>query len=778
MVGRLLPDTHPNKPLTKVDRMTDTPHRYGATIDEWTWAEYQFGQDILPAVGNPFLIQRRSERLQHLNSLAKTPSFIGSNGVCYGVSKWTAHIATPETTRKWKTDPSLNVLLITRNVRAIDIDIADQDIADKFEHQICSMLGQRLPVRYRDGTGKRTMLLRLDPHTIIRKRVVHTQWGAIEFLADGQQTAVFGTHPDGSRFKHRGFETGIPTVGQSLMANVWDELRKNFDPNAKPLIVEGEQLGEYVLRNGGALKDDPILQHLYDEGLVQAVEASGIVHVRCPNEAQHTSSSVGSTSYFPPGLGNKQLPGFRCLHSHCEHISTSIFLKLIGYEQKEISETFGQNLEPHPIVLVQQKLEAMPVETKLDAREALVEMVGIGRQMAPALDLELTAKGNAYTKTISNLVRVLSCPQIVDMQIDKFKMTTHVRLGGRGAYEKMSDDVVSRVRFAVEGILRVTYSHEEISRQMAMIGGFDEFDSAQQWLSQQQWDGVERLKHFAADILKANAGEYGEVLGEYLFCALAGRILSPGAKCDIMPVLVSQKQGTGKSTLVSELPPFADWFGTADFTVQDDDIYRSIRGKNVLELPELRGLTGRDAAGTKALLTQSVDSWTPKYLEHSIDVPRRCLFIGTDNRNRFLTDPTGNRRFAPIKVARTAEFIDWPAYIEHRNQYYAEAAAILAKHRTPDAGIENFASKLRKLAAPYVADATVLDPWYPAVRDFVYMQRPGTHISLVAVHNALFNSGVGAIDTGKAWRIRGIMTTLKLEEVDGDVWQAPTGFVL
>lgn len=62
-----------------------------------------------------------------------------------------------------------------------------------------------------------------------------------------------------------------------------------------------------------------------------------------------------------------------------------------------------------------------------------------------------------------------------------------------------------------------------------------------------------------------------------------------GIKADIVPVLVG-KQGARKSTLVRVLAPREDLAGEISLETRDADLARQIRGKVVVEIPELHRL--------------------------------------------------------------------------------------------------------------------------------------------------------------------------------------------
>lgn len=81
-----------------------------------------------------------------------------------------------------------------------------------------------------------------------------------------------------------------------------------------------------------------------------------------------------------------------------------------------------------------------------------------------------------------------------------------------------------------------------------------------------------------------------------------------------------------------------------------------IAGKWVVEIEELLATLANDYSGTKgedtvkAFLSTASDFYRKPYDRRPTDSPRRCIFIGTTNRESFLTDKTGNRRWYPVRV--------------------------------------------------------------------------------------------------------------------------------
>lgn len=101
-----------------------------------------------------------------------------------------------------------------------------------------------------------------------------------------------------------------------------------------PLVPARRAAVAKVIAKPRAARDvnDPAVDYLEREGWVTGY-GDGIVHVRCPWEAEHTTQSEPSaTSYIPAGVGGEMLGGFKCFHSHCAGRVAFDFLRAVGYD--------------------------------------------------------------------------------------------------------------------------------------------------------------------------------------------------------------------------------------------------------------------------------------------------------------------------------------------------------------------------------------------------------------------------------------------------------------
>lgn len=199
------------------------------------------------------------------------------------------------------------------------------------------------------------------------------------------------------------------------------------------------------------------------------------------------------------------------------------------------------------------------------------------------------------------------------------------------------------------------------------------YDPLTSYLNGLKWDGNPRLDTFMREYLGAEDTLYSEQIGRKSLIAAVARALRPGCKCDTMVVLEGD-QGTGKSTAIRYL--FGDRFFTdhlPDFHSKDS--FQQLQGAWCIEVAELAAMSKAEVTDVKQFLSRLVDKFRPPYAHNPIQIPRRTVFwasVNPEGWNGYLKDPTGARRFWPIKTAA----IDLLGILRDRDQIWAEAVAL------------------------------------------------------------------------------------------------------
>lgn len=190
-----------------------------------------------------------------------------------------------------------------------------------------------------------------------------------------------------------------------------------------------------------------------------------------------------------------------------------------------------------------------------------------------------------------------------------------------------------------------------------------------------EWDGEERIPHFLHKYTKCEDSPYTREVSRLIFAGGIHRLYNPGCKFDDMPVLIGTKQGEGKSTLVRWLALSDDYFSEVNEFEGQRGI-ESLEGAWICEVSELLAMTRtKEQEAVKSFLTRLNDRYRMPFDKRVTDHPRQCLFIGTTNKEQFLTDKTGNRRFYPVKVNQSGyELFDQKEEIQaYIRQCWAEA---------------------------------------------------------------------------------------------------------
>lgn len=236
------------------------------------------------------------------------------------------------------------------------------------------------------------------------------------------------------------------------------------------------------------------------------------------------------------------------------------------------------------------------------------------------------------------------------------------------------------------------------------------------------WDGVERCSQFLQKWLKADDSLYTQTVGKILFDSAVARAYSPGIKYDTAIVLIGEKTGEGKSTLVQLLAMDKDFFGEIkDLSGNAKDVIEDMAGKWILEIGEyLMAGNKRIIDKTKAFISRRDDTYRTPYDKYPNTIPRRCVFIATTNDREFIADSTAERKWLPVVTYSDGSFVEDDTEIkEDIKLCYAEAL-----HRYNEGkAVLYFPRDLQDVAKTEQEAATVDDDRYGVILKWCEEQR-------------------------------------------------------
>lgn len=291
---------------------------------------------------------------------------------------------------------------------------------------------------------------------------------------------------------------------------------------------------------------------------------------------------------------------------------------------------------------------------------------------------KLKGKEGAYKNTAYNLELILThgFNSAVLFHYNKFTQSVLYKSTppwGDVSYvgRELTDVDLTQIRIWLSRFYGMEVGISQIDEVVTVIAHLNTFHPVQDYINSLTWDKRPRLRDWLRTYCKADGDvEYLRAVGTKVLCAAVARVFHAGIKFDHMMILEG-KQGIGKSAAVKILASMP-WFSDSLGDVTNKDIIEVTRGKWFIEVGELSAMNRASANDMKDFITKTHDTHRKAFARKAVTVPRQYVLIGTTNDEEYLKDPTGGRRFWPVKVNQ----VDFAALERDRDQLLAEAFTV------------------------------------------------------------------------------------------------------
>ena len=263
---------------------------------------------------------------------------------------------------------------------------------------------------------------------------------------------------------------------------------------------------------------------------------------------------------------------------------------------------------------------------------------------------------------------------------------------------------------AVFSLIQADYglkSRQDFADALKNVSMRNKFHPVRELLDSLTWDGKEHIRSLLPEYLGAEDSDYTYQVMRLWMLGAVSRVYKPGSKFDYTMILQGS-QGIGKSTFLKQMAMDDSWFNDSLDSLDSDKAVQSLTGSWIIELAELKSLA-RTAGGVesvKRFLTATQDKYRIPYERRADTFYRQCVFAGTTNKDDFLQDETGNRRFLIVQtgVKKPSKSLFVPEIMDAIKLAWAEAVHIWKKEKPQLILPEAYMQEAKELQEANMAD--------------------------------------------------------------------------
>lgn len=438
--------------------------------------------------------------------------------------------------------------------------------------------------------------------------------------------------------------------------------------------------------DGGTARETVLGEAFALAGRAGAIMTDGTMFANCPQSHMHSDArgrGEDASCVILPPAGGSRFGGFSCRHGHCANLKWQEVLRLLPREAVDAA-----NKKYPRLGVATGPLPSPPPDDEGDeAPGPSAPAAGAPTNARDAMKRKLQWRPDPKTgesKLVNdevNLSAILTYdPAWKDVfAYDEFAQTIrytrepewHPDDAPKDKSLVWNDGHIHCLNLWLRRVWGLQLPTEKIREGVYTVAKRDSRNPLREYLDELKWDGTARIDTWLTQYLGTEDTPYSRSVGRKWLISAVARALVPGSKVDTLIVLEGP-QGEGKSTALRVLAGDPEWFSDTPIQIGEKDAYVALRGKWIYELAELASLRKADLDKMKAFFSAPTDSYRPPYGREQVTVPRTCVFAGTVNLGEYLSDPTGARRFWPVRIGT----IDLESLRSDRDQLWAEAVRI------------------------------------------------------------------------------------------------------